>query len=432
MAFQLPKGTFDIVPSNHLFPNPKQSIYSSACWQWVEKILKEVADNYGCLEIRTPAFEYADLFTSSAGRTSELVHKQLYTFKDKADRLLALRPEGTAPLVRSLIAHRVDKAKGRGRFFYMGAMFRYERPQAGRFRQFHQFGVEMTGVRSPYHDAEMIDMAIQIHKRLGINHYKLLLNNIGDLDARSKYVDALRHYFSSCSQQLSAESQSKIVRNPLRILDSKDQEDQQVIAKAPKIASFISAASSKYFEELQRCLRNIEIDFEIDDHLVRGLDYYKDTVFEIHVSGLGAKSATGGGGRYDQLIADMGGEQVSATGFALGMERLLQIIEHQSTVVPPANSYKALFIPLSDISFTHCFRWLTQLRHLKVSTDIEYPPFDEESSWRKARELQVIYGVLIDRKGELSRQAKFKNMATGKIESVDFSSVIERLEVLDG
>jgi histidyl-tRNA synthetase len=311
VTFQAPKGTHDILPGE------------SERWNWLEARLRQILERYGYREVRTPMFESTDLFVRSVGESTDIVRKELYTFEDKGGRSLTLRPEGTAPLVRAYLEHSMGHGQPMARLYYVGAMFRYERPQAGRFRQFAQVGAELLGPGGPAADGEMIDLFVAVMRGVGLEEPIVLLNSLGDAACRPVYREKIREYFGERVNDLCGDCKERLRTNPLRILDCKVPSCQPVLAGAPRMLDFLCDPCREHFEGVQAALRALAIPFEIAPRLVRGLDYYTRTVFEVHSGALGAQSAVGGGGRYDLLVEEFGGPSVPALGFSIGLERLL-------------------------------------------------------------------------------------------------------------
>jgi len=367
MKYQIPKGTFDILPTESKQQNKWKE---SSRWHYLEETMRQLALDYGFREIRTPVFEQTDLFIRGVGETSDIVSKEMYTFKDKGDRSMSLRPEGTASVIRSFVENGLQQLGSNQKFFYIGPFFRYDRPQAGRYRQFHQFGVEAIGQGSPEQDLEVIDMLFELYRRLGLKNLKVMVNSLGGPGTRQAYkeklLDFLRPHFAS----LSPESQTRFEKNPLRILDSKDPKEQALLEGAPTILDELDAASCSHFEALCDLLKMQEIPFEVEPKLVRGLDYYNRTVFEITSDVLGAQNTIGAGGRYDGLTAHLGGPDLPATGFSTGMERILQTMEGQGAPFPPPPAPYVCFIPLGESAKTACIQALYTLRHEKVAAEL--------------------------------------------------------------
>jgi histidyl-tRNA synthetase len=290
MAIQSPTGVFDILPVV-----PKEQWRAAHLWQHVEEVCKHLALDYGFSEIRTPMFERAELFVRSIGDETDVVSKEMYIFEDRGGRELALRPEGTASVIRALVAEGVFSPVHALRYFYIGPMFRYDRPQAGRFRQFHQFGVEVFGVGAPEQDAELIAMMMQLYYRLGLPNLKAYINSLGDTVCRARFREALLTYLSSHLSSMSEDSKRRFDKNPLRILDSKDPGDQEIVQGAPSILDYLSPEDAAHFQRVQELLTLLHIPFEVSPLLVRGLDYYQRTVFEVTSGKLGSQNTIGGG-----------------------------------------------------------------------------------------------------------------------------------------
>ncbi|TMQ58253.1 MAG: histidine--tRNA ligase [Candidatus Eisenbacteria bacterium] len=332
MKFQVPRGTRDILPGE------------IERWHWLEERTRAAMALYGYREVRTPLFEATELFVRSVGESTDIVRKELYTFQDRKGRSLTLRPEGTAPLVRAYLENPALRAESPARLYYMGPMFRYERPQAGRYRQFWQIGAELLGSARPEADAEMIDLFRAIMGDVGLKKATVLLNSLGDSVCRPRYREAIRQYFKKHADRLCGDCKERLDTNPLRILDCKVPSCAPVIAGAPSVLDSLCAECAEHFEAVKRALTGLGIPYEVEPRLVRGLDYYTRTVFEIHAAGLGAQNAVGGGGRYDQLVKDFGGPDTPAIGFSIGMERLL--LAAGEGAAPPSQSPDVCVIAL--------------------------------------------------------------------------------------
>ena len=319
MKLQKPKGTADLLPAE------------TAKWQYIEEIARGVFNDYNFKEIRTPMFESYELFSRATGETSDIVTKEMYDFEDKGGRHIALRPEGTASAVRAYIENKLyaPEVVKPVKLWYDAPMFRYERPQSGRLRQFHQFGVECLGLKNPAVDVEIIAMADTLFRQLGISGVKLSLNTLGDMESRKAYRQALIDYLTPFENQLSEDSRRRLNENPLRVLDSKEAEDIAIVKNAPAILDYLNETSKAYFEEVKALLEALNIEYTIDSNMVRGLDYYNDTIFEFIVNFDGKELTVCGGGRYDGLVEYFDGPATPAFGFGLGIERLLMIAEKQ-------------------------------------------------------------------------------------------------------
>ncbi|MGB5595470.1 MAG: histidine--tRNA ligase [Crocosphaera sp.] len=296
-------------------------------WQYVETVATEILSRAMYYEIRPPIFEQTSLFERGIGEGTDVVGKEMYTFSDRGDRSLTLRPEGTAGVVRAFLQNNLYAAGGVQRLWYCGPMFRYERPQAGRQRQFHQIGLELIGTGDPRADVEVIALATDILKALGLQSLKLDINSVGDRNDRQSYREALVNYFLPYKAELDPDSQDRLERNPLRILDSKDKRTKEINQNAPNILQYLGEASQKHFEQVQQLLTDLGIEYQLNPCLVRGLDYYTHTAFEIQSDDLGAQATVCGGGRYDGLVAELGGNPTPAVGWAIGMERLIILLK---------------------------------------------------------------------------------------------------------
>ncbi|MGK7916242.1 MAG: histidine--tRNA ligase [Prochloraceae cyanobacterium] len=314
-AIQAIRGTKDILPEEIGY------------WQQVEGVARQILGRAVYREIRSPIFEQTSLFERSIGEATDIVGKEMYTFKDRGDRSITLRPEGTAGVVRAFIERNLYAQGGVQRLWYMGPMFRYERPQAGRQRQFHQIGVEAIGTSDPRADVEVIAIATDLLQTLGLKTLTLDLNSVGQGEDRQRYREALIEYLLPYKDDLDRDSQERLTRNPLRILDTKDQRTQEIIHNAPSILDYLNPNSQRYFEQVQNLLRDLGIEYQLNPRLVRGLDYYTHTAFEIQSDELGAQATVCGGGRYDGLVTELGGPDTPAVGWAIGMERLILLLQ---------------------------------------------------------------------------------------------------------
>lgn len=309
------RGTKDILPN------------SIAYWHFLFDKFKKISSQFGYSELRTPIFEKTEVFHRSIGEQTDIVNKEMYTFIDKGGESVTLRPEATAALVRSVIQNSMQHENNILRLWYFGPFFRYERPQKGRLRQFHQYGAETIGSPNPEADAESIQLAIALSNSIGITDFKLFINSLGNDKSRSKYRVELVNYLNSNKNNLSFDSQNRMESNPLRVLDSKDEGDIQILKNAPAILDFLDSESKLHFDTLLSILDEVEISYEINNQLVRGLDYYSHSVFEFRSNMLGSQDSFGGGGRYDGLFSQLGGKETPAVGFAFGLERMLLILE---------------------------------------------------------------------------------------------------------
>lgn len=315
-SLQAPRGTRDLLPVD------------TARWARVEALLREVFGRYGYRELRTPVFEHTELYVRGIGEATDIVGKEMYSFPDRKGRSLTLRPEGTAGVVRSYVEHKLGQGeRGEAKLFYLGPMFRYERPQAGRYRQFWQAGAEAIGYGDPAADAESAAMLVTILRELGLNGLQVDINSVGDAETRAGFRARLQDFVRGWGGTISSESRARLETNPLRILDSKDPADAELVAAAPKVTNHLSSRSSAHFAAVLRHLDRLGVPYEVNKKLVRGLDYYSDTVFEVLSSGLGAQSAVAGGGRYDGLVGQFQAQARPAVGWGMGLDRLTWLLE---------------------------------------------------------------------------------------------------------
>jgi histidyl-tRNA synthetase len=387
--FHRVKGSFDITPQD------EEAWKESFLWQHFEEKAREISNLFSLKEIRTPVFEHTEVFTRTAGEESDIVAKEMYTFLDKADRSLSLRPELTAPIVRAFVENGMHH-KHTDRFYYMGPCFRYDRMQKGRYRQFHQFGVEYFSQKDPYIDAEGIHLLLEFYKSLGLKNFKLKINSIGDKEIRQNFSKALVDYFTPFKKQLSEDSQRRLTTNPLRILDSKDQKDQDIAKNAPTITEFLTPLRRTFFEDVLMALKALDISYEIDPKLVRGLDYYSDTVFEVlSINDVGAQNTLGGGGRYDGLMKELGGEDLPGFGFATGIERVLQSMLIENSYQKKSHDLDFFIIPLSPKAKEKAFSISNKLRTAKKSAEIYLKNFNLKKGLQRAVDAKSKYAVIV-------------------------------------
>ncbi|MEB2681362.1 histidine--tRNA ligase [Chlamydia suis] len=397
MSSALPKGVFDIFP---YVTSPKNLWRNSALWKSVEHAAHRVCNLYGFDEIRTPVFEKTETFLR-VGEHSDIVKKEVYTFLDKKGRSLTLRPEGTAAVVRALLDHSADMRKD-NKIYYILPMFRYERQQSGRYRQHHQFGLEAIGVRHPLRDVEVLSLLWDFYAAVGLKHMQIQVNFLGGQKTRARYDEALRDFFRKDLDRLSPLSQERYHANLLRILDSKEPEDQEFIEKAPSILDYVEDKDLRYFDAVLAELKVLDIPYKINPRLVRGLDYYTDLVFEA-VTVVGDHSyALGGGGRYDELVMQSGGPSMPAFGFGVGLERVIQTLLEQETFLPTFTQRLRL-VPLDERADSFCFSWAKRLRHLGVATEVDWSHKKPKAALKDAADHLVGFVCLVGEQ-ELSRE----------------------------
>lgn len=424
MEYTIPKGTFDILP----FASGKEGEWKiSEKWQYIESIIRKTCQEYGFREIRTPIFEKTDLFIRSSGETSDIVSKEMYTFEDKGGRSMTLRPEGTAPVMRSVLENNLTSLSPNLKLFYIGPMFRYDRPQAGRYRQLHQFGIEAIGCDKPEQDVEVIELLCNIYQQLGLKKLQVQINSIGNLESRARFNTALKEFLSNHIESLSKDSQNRFHKNPLRILDSKAPEDKEILKKAPSILDYLDDDSKKHFERVLFLLNNLKIEYVINPLLVRGLDYYNRTVVEISSEDLGAQNVVGGGGRYDDLSSSLGGNKIPSVGFATGLERILQTMIKQECSFPSSNSCYLYILPLGAEAANFCFELTSALRKSNIPTEMDFSSKKIQQGLQLASKLEAQFCLIVGDQEISSGTAVLKNMNTREQISVELSSLVETM-----
>lgn len=419
-TFQKPKGTADLLPGE------------SHKWHFVEETARLLFSDYQYQEIRTPIFENFDLFARSAGDTSDVVTKEMYDFHDKGDRHIALRPEGTAGVVRSFVENKLfgPEFSKPYKAFYIGPMFRYERPQAGRMRQFHQIGVEAIGSESPALDAETIAMAVDFFQTLGVADLKVTINSLGDQESRENYRQALIDYLTPFKAELSADSQARLEANPLRVLDSKDAKDQEFVANAPSILDFLTPSAQTHWEKVQAYLDALGIDYEIDANTVRGLDYYNHTIFEIMTQSKVLSSGwttIAGGGRYGGLVEEFGGPELPGVGFGIGLERLMLLLGEADAVLPDAPALDIYVANQGTGTDVAAMQMLQAVRSFGYSADRDYQERKLKGQFKAADREQAHYMILIGERELEAQTATLKNLETGKEQQVKLTDLYTAL-----
>lgn len=409
-------GTKDILPED------------IASWNFVESNVRKIFFAYNYSEIRTPLFEETTLFARSIGEETDIVSKEMYTFLDKGNSSLTLRPEMTASVVRAFIEHSLESKQPLQKLFYIAPMFRQERPQAGRLRQFNQFGAEALGSRSPLLDAEMIVMAYKIFSSLGLKDLKVEANSLGTIDDREKFKSALKNFLQPKLHKLSEESRKRFDSNILRILDSKTEVDQAELIGAPMLCDFLNDESKKFFDEVLSILRSLGIPFSINNNLVRGLDYYADTTFEIISGKVGAQSALCGGGRYDGLIEQLGGKPSHGVGFAAGIERLLLALENENVLPSFQNEIDYYIVILNREVTRQAYELAAKLRDKNFKTELDYSSRSVKAQMREANKFNAKHAVFIG--GEEFKQNKIsiKNMLSNVQSEISLDEFLSQTE----
>lgn len=406
----VPKGTKDVLPSD------------SYKWQYVERTAREIAQRFQLKEIRTPTFEHTELFQRGVGDTTDIVTKEMYTFKDKGDRSITLKPEGTAGAVRSFIENGMFSGVLPAKMYYITPAFRYERPQAGRLREFHQFGVEIFGAKGAQTDAEAILMADSLLKKLGL-HVKLYINSIGCPTCRAAFNKALKDFFAPHLDELCYDCKTRFEKNPLRLLDCKEEGCKAINAAAPSILDYLCEDCKAHFEELKSYLQTAGVEYEIDPRIVRGLDYYTRTVFEFVSTSIGAQGTVCAGGRYDGLIEQLGGNAVPAVGFAAGIERLLLVMEQTGVDVPKQDVPTVYLAGMDAACRQKAFALATKLRANGITAEIDHMERSIKAQFKYADKIGAKYVGVIGGNELENGVMNVKCMATGESEQVAFADV---------
>lgn len=410
-----PRGTKDILPD------------VSAQWRYVEEKVRSVCDLYGYKEIRTPIFEHTELFLRGIGETTDIVEKEMYSFTDRGKRNITLRPENTAAVVRAYLEHKLYADTSLNKLFYIGPMFRYDRPQAGRYRQFHQFGIEAIGTSNAAVDAEIIILAVQFFKSLGLNELKLNINSVGCPKCRPVYREKLQAFLHDKLDELCHDCQSRYDRNPMRVLDCKNEKCTELSQGAPEMADCLCEECNTHFNQLKNLLKTANIEFVLNPRLVRGLDYYTKTAFEIQYSPLGAQSAVCGGGRYDGLIEECGGSSTPAIGFAVGLERVLLALEKQNLLPNIEGTLDAFVVALDVEAQALAFKILCDLRTADFKSDMDFAGRSLKSQMKQANKLGAKYAIIIGEDEVREASVMLKNMQTGEQEKVEAKDLVDKL-----
>ncbi len=407
-------GMVDILPDE----SPK--------WRALEHIIHEEAARFNFEEIRTPIMEQTELIVRGIGQLTDIVSKEIFAF-EKGDSHYVLRPELTAPVVRSYVEHHLDQRGGSQKLYYIGPMFRAEKPQKGRQRQFHQFGVEVIGSDDPVADVETIAFMMRIYERIGIKNFELKLNSVGDPESREAYKETLREYLKPNLSKLSEVSQNRFEKNPMRILDSKEPEDQEFIKNAPVIQDYLNEETASHFDKVTKYLDDLGISYTIDPYLVRGMDYYTRTAFELTSPDLGSQDALAGGGRYDLLVEEIGGQPTPAVGFAAGMERLLIACEELDIELAEEKSVDVYFVTLGDPARSFAIKHLPKLREAGVSATMDYMSRSMKAQMKDANRENARYTIIIG-DNELN-EGKFtlRNMKESEEDSLSFDEILTKL-----
>jgi len=411
LKFRSIKGTKDILPDE------------ITGWQQVESIVRRVMHDFNYREIRTPEFEQTGLFARSIGELTDIVSKEMYTFLDRSEDSLTLRPEGTAAVLRAYIQNNLGEQSPLTKLYYIGPMFRQERPQAGRLRQFHQFGAEALGASSQLLDVEMMILPLEIYKQLGIDRFSLKINSVGCKKCRPAYKKLLQTELRKVSSRLSPDSQARIEQNPLRVLDSKDEKDRDLTANMPLMREYLCDECASHFASVQSLLKSLSVTYEVDGRLVRGLDYYTKTAFEITSTALGSQDALAGGGRYDLLVEELGGKSTPGVGFAAGIERLLMVLSKlgKNELKQPAPIL--YFVGLDEQARTWTFLKASELRRKEICVEVDYLGRSVKSQMRDANRQLANYVIVVGEQELKTKSAKLKNMRTGEETTISLDEI---------
>ncbi|WP_290033391.1 histidine--tRNA ligase [Ligilactobacillus cholophilus] len=418
MEYQKPKGTVDILPGQ------------SEIWEKIELNARETFHLYGYHGIRTPIFEDYNVFARNVGDTSDIVTKEMYDFNDKGNRHIALRPEGTAGTVRAYVENKLygPEYSKPYKVYYMGPMFRYERPQSGRQRQFNQIGVEALNTESPQVDVEVISMAMNLFKKLGIKNIKLVINSLGDSESRDNYRKALINYLEPYFNELSEDSQSRLYKNPLRVLDSKDEKDQEIIKNAPSILDYLNEYSADYFEKVKELLTELNITFEVDYRMVRGLDYYTHTIFEImsDSNAFGNKYTTVcAGGRYNGLISQLGGPDEGGIGFGMGVERLILLLNEENPDFITNNKIDLFLVSADSLGDNLAFIIVDKLRKKGIYAEKSYINSKVKTQIKEAIRKNAKYYAVIGKNECESKAIEIKESNKDNVEKVNIAELVQ-------
>lgn len=406
----IPKGTKDVLPSE------------SYKWHYVERIARETADLYCLNEIRTPTFEHTELFLRGVGDTTDIVNKEMYTFRDKGDRSITLKPEGTAGVARSFIENGLFNGAMPLKMYYITPVFRYENPQKGRLREHHQFGVEVYGGAGADTDAEVIKLAYTVLKKCGLS-VKLYINSMGCPDCRKKYNEALKGYFADKLDKLCPTCRERYNKNPLRILDCKEEECKALCKDAPKIIDYLCEDCSAHFKKLQELLADCGVAYEINPFIVRGLDYYTKTVFEFVTTALGSQGTVCGGGRYDNLISQLGGTPTCGVGFGMGIERLLMLMEAENVIIPERENVKLYIATMGDAAYKKAFEIVSALRDKGVKAEVDHAGRGIKAQFKYADKIHAENVVTLGENELASGIAQIKHMADGSLKEVKIDEI---------
>jgi histidyl-tRNA synthetase len=409
------KGMNDILPEE------------IATWQFLEETARKIFATYGCQEIRVPVVEKTELFCRSIGETTDIVEKEMYTFNDKSDHSLTLRPEGTAPVMRSFIQHKLYNLDQVSKLYYMGPMFRYERPQKGRYRQFHQIGAEIIGIDDPRMDAQVLAMLSHYFEAVGLDDVSLQINSLGCPECRPAYRQTLIDFLQERMDQLCPDCQRRCSSNPLRVLDCKSKSCKEATVDAPSVLDHLCPSCDEHFATVQQRLNQLGTSYTINNRMVRGLDYYTKTTFEMVTNNLGAQNAVAAGGRYDGLVEELGGPALPGIGFAMGVERLVLLLQDKKIETPPP----ALFLAtLGEEAELFAFKILNQLQREGIYAEMDFSGKSLKAQLRRADKLNCRYTIMIGENELATGSAQLKHMVDGEQQTIQLDGLLDGLRAL--
>lgn len=416
MKYQRIKGTVDILPTE------------VDKWVWLESIVRRVMARFNYREIRPPIFEQTDLFARGIGEATDIVNKEMYSFSDMGGRPITLRPEATASVVRAYIEESLGKQQPLNKLFYIGPMFRQEKPQKGRQRQFNQFGAEAIGSTSPLIDVEIILLSLEILRELGLGEFVVAINSVGTPESRARHREKLLEYVRPLAAKFPEVDRDKIERNPLRLFDSKIEITRDLMQNAPLLADYLEDDCKRDFEIVQKTLADLGVKYEVDPRLVRGLDYYTRTAYEVKSESLGAQDALCGGGRYDLLVEELGGDPTPAVGFAAGIERILLALEEQQVVPPSPEPLDIFVVAREPEERSHAFDLAQRLRQDGVAAELDYLDRSQKAQLKEASRQKATYGLFVF--GDLLKQERYqlKNLETGDQEELGFAEIVAKIK----
>ncbi|MBC8103348.1 MAG: histidine--tRNA ligase [Cytophagales bacterium] len=429
MRYTAPKGTHDILPSGKDRTDWADDITK---WHWLEGIFRDLCALYGYEEVRTPIFEDTQLFHRAVGEGTDIVSKETYDFVTKGGDAITLRPEGTAGVLRAYVQNRVYLERPIAKLCYIGPNFRYERPTKGRYRQHYQAGIELLGASGPEADAEVIALLAAIFTRLGVSRLTLRLNSVGSIESRARYVEALIAYATPLVSQMSEDNQRRFGQNALRMLDSKEEQDQRLLADAPIVTDFLDPESREHFEALQKLLTTLGVDYKLDPFLVRGFDYYTRTLFEIESPDVGAQSSLAGGGRYNRLVEQLGGPATPGIGFGLGIERTLIALQTAKVPVPDPTAPVAFLCPIGAAARDACVILLSQLRGANLAADMDYTGRKLKASLEQADRVRARYALIVGDDEIAEGVTQVRDMQTKQQARVPIAHLAEMLRGMGG